>query len=225
MLSLTNGTCRLKPGLLMLTSLSGVAIPRVIEDTMRLFGVGAMWSLASLAAVPAAPASAQVVMLAELDGAAIESRTIRQQTVRTGGVDRSGRFQSDLEVFFGPGHVVRIKQTTTWHGPDGRGGPMINQQAPLRIGTPKVAMNRGGGYRLAVFLDGTLTFMRTYRQGGYKIEIRLARAADGLTCTSRETYLRELGADSIAMDSLSSGRPAVVVSSKQISSACRLIKR
>ena len=86
-------------------------------------------------------------------------------------------------------------------------------------------MNRGGGYRLAVFLDSTLTFMRTYRQGGYKIEIRLARTANGLTCTSRETYLKELGADSIAMDSLSNGRPSVIVSSKQISSACRVMKR
>ena len=192
---------------------------------MRTLGVGVRRSLASLAAVLAPPASAQVVTLAELDGAAIESRTIRQQTVRMGGVDRSGRFQSDLEVFFGPGNVVRIKQATTWHGPDGRGRPMINQQAPLKIGTPKVAMNRGGGYRLAVFLDSTLTFMRTYRQGGYKIEIRLARAANGLTCTSRETYLRELGADSIAMDSLSNGRPTVVVSSKQVLSTCRVTKR
>jgi hypothetical protein len=47
----------------------------VIEDTMRTLGAGARRSLASLAAVLAPPASAQVVTLDELDGAAIESRT------------------------------------------------------------------------------------------------------------------------------------------------------
>ena len=52
----------------------------------------------------------------------------------------------------------------------------------------------------------------------------LARTPDGLMCTSRETYLKELGAASIAMDSLSNGRPTVVIGSKQISSTCHVRK-
>lgn len=85
--------------------------------------------------------------------------------------------------------------------------------------------NSGGGYGVGFLQNGTIYYIRTYKSGGFKFEFKLSRTARGLTCTSRETYLKEAGASAILRNSNVSDRPLVIVSDKQISSTCRVTKR
>jgi hypothetical protein len=66
--------------------------------------------------------------------------------------------------------------------------------------------------------------VRTYKQGAYRGNFALARGADGLTCTVTESFGREGSRGAIVMESAVDGKLFAVISSKQVSSTCRVAK-
>jgi hypothetical protein len=168
-----------------------------------------------------APASSQAVTFAELEGALVEALVVHEQVIRREGREFPTRFESALTLVIGPGDKYQSTWTPTSHTPRG-----------ARQGTPRTSLislektrelpTMGGGHGVAVFIDGTLTALRTFKGGAYKRTIAFARGAEGLTCAANETFAREAGAGTIFLDSPFDGVPMIVVSAKQLSSTCRV---
>jgi hypothetical protein len=183
-------------------------------------------------AVCAAPAWSQTVTFADLQGSVIEASVVYDQTVRWAGAGRDvrqTRLQTDLRTVIGPGNAI----TDTWtvmvtsHRGTRQSTP---ETASYTLGRPQQVSNLGGGHAVWTFADGELTFLRTYKTGGYKRTIAFARAAraaggaGGLTCTIRAPVAREEGAGEIRTESPFGGE-LEVLSRKQVSSTCRVTRR
>jgi hypothetical protein len=158
-------------------------------------------------------------------GTTITSTVWRAQTQRGNGKEYSGKAKNDVEIIFGNlGDPVQFTQTGRWFGKNGPTSTWAASGSGF-LGKPHTSPTGGGGHGVGFLHNGTLYYIRTYKAGGFKFEFKLSRTPKGLTCTSRETYLKELGASAIHRNSDVSGRPLVIVSSKQISSTCRVTKR
>jgi hypothetical protein len=162
--------------------------------------------------------------LQDLVDTAITSTVWRAETLRDQGKEYSGKIKSDVEIVFGKlGDPVQFSQTSTWIGATGRTSTTTTSGSGLP-GKPKATSAAGGGDGVGFLNNGTIYYIRTLKAGGFKFEFKLERTSKGLACTSRETYMKERGTDAIRLNS-HTGRPIVLVNSKQISSTCRVIKR
>jgi hypothetical protein len=103
------------------------------------------------------PALGQAVTLADLEGALVEVRFLRQQTIFREGREISNQFQNDLKIEIGPADTTR--------------------------------------------------------------------GAGGLNCTASQSFAREQGIRGIILDSGIDNVPTVIVSTKPISSRCRVTKQ
>jgi hypothetical protein len=178
-----------------------------------------LWLTLLLTALPAR-AWAQAVTLAELQGAVIEV-TIEYEVVgQRNGRPFSGRSQDHRKIVIGPGDTEHDVDTTTWFSAR---GPRVSapRSGSSNLGQPKVARALGGGHRLLLYESGVLTLMRTFKVGGYKTEIRLARGAEGFTCAATAPMMHESGTDNTRLDSAFGGE-VEILSQKQISSSCRI---
>ncbi len=168
-----------------------------------------------------APAWGQAVTFADLDGALIETFVVRQQVIRRDGRDLPIRIETNLQLLIGPGDRIQQTVTPTSHTPRGP-KPGETRTSLHTLERPREVRSQGGGNALFVFLEGTLTFLRTYKGGAFKRMIAFARDKEGLTCTVSETFAREDGVGTIYLDSFVDGVSVIVVSYKQLSSRCRV---
>ncbi|MET0631483.1 MAG: hypothetical protein ABWY47_17655 [Xanthobacteraceae bacterium] len=168
-----------------------------------------------------APAWGQAVTFAELDGSLIEAHIVRQQVIRREAKEFPVRIENNLQLVIGPGDKIQQTVTATSHTPRGikRGETRTSLHTLER---PREVRSQGGGNALYVFLDGTLTFLRTYKGGAYRRAFAFGRGKEGLTCAVTEAFAREDGVGAISLDSFVDGVPTIVVSSKPLSSSCRI---
>jgi hypothetical protein len=168
-----------------------------------------------------APAWCQAVTFAELDGSLIEAHIVRQQVIRREAKEFPVRIENNLQLVIGPGDKIQQTVTATSHTPRGT-KPGETRTSLHTLERPREVRSLGGGNALYVFLDGTLTFLRTYKGGAFKRMIAFARDKEELTCTVSETFAREDGVGTIYLDSFVDGVSVIVVSYKQLSSRCRV---
>jgi hypothetical protein len=174
-------------------------------------------------AVVSTPISAQPVTLSDLKGAVVEASVTLDQRVKRGDQEFSNQFRQDVNIRFGADSIDwTITPTVT--------GPRGTRQGDVRsgksvLGRPQESRRLGGGDSVWLFADGTLTTLRTYTEaGGYKRSIAFARSGGGITCTARETFMRETGVGRIALRSGIDDVPTTVLSARQVSSSCRVTK-
>ena len=156
-----------------------------------------------------------------LQGAVIEARIVRDQVVLRGNRHIPVRFEQDIEIVIGPGDTIQVTSTATSHGPAGtrRGQRQVSSHTLER---PRGTRYQGSGHGVWVFDDGTLTFLRTFKDGAIRRTIAIARAKAGLTCTANDGFAREDGVGSVVLDSAVGTGEVAVLSAKQISSSCRI---
>jgi hypothetical protein len=184
-----------------------------------------LWFAPVALATLATPASAQEIKLKELVDTTITSTVWHAGTVRSEGKEYSAKVKSDVEIVVGKwGDPVQFVQTATWIGNNGRSFTATFSESGLP-GKVSATSAAGSGHAVGFLQDGTLYLIRTLKAGGFKFEFKLSRTSKGLTCASREIYLKERGTAAIRLDSPRTGRPLYVVNDKQISSTCRVIKR
>ena len=170
------------------------------------------------------PACGQAVTLDELERMTVEATIVRDQVILRDGRKIPVKFQNDLKIVIEPGGKLQVAITPTSQGPRGK------RQGETRRSTPTVEKVRelttlGGGYGVWVFSeDGTLTFLRTYKGGAFKRTIAFARGPEGLTCKAEEAFARENARGPIILDSAVGAGEVQIVSAKQISSRCRVLK-
>jgi hypothetical protein len=74
------------------------------------------------------------------------------------------------------------------------------------------------------FADNTLTFVRTFRSGAYRMRFAIARNPAGLTCAATGAFARENGDGTIRMES-ASGREVTLVGANPVSSSCKIVRK
>jgi hypothetical protein len=164
------------------------------------------------------------VTIADLQGSVIEARVVRGLVVRKNGREFPVRYQNDFRVVIGPGEQIHYTANAKNYTPSGirpektRAGWSALERA--------VPINRdGGGHAVWIFRDSTLMTLRTFKEGGFKRTITFARGSNGLRCTASETYARERGTGPVTMTAETDGVLVTIVSSKPISSTCRVTKK
>jgi hypothetical protein len=189
--------------------------------------LGPAWSeeTATDRAATAPTITDQTVTFAELEGAAVEVRVVSQRIIRRGDREFPIRFQNDLKITIGPGNKIDGTITPTSHGPRGeRQGRTLTFSTTLdKVGE---LVGYGGGIGAWTFAgDGTLIFLRTYKEGAFRRTIAFTRSAEGLSCTAKESLARENGVGGLALNSALDDVPITIVQSEQISSSCRVARR
>jgi hypothetical protein len=173
--------------------------------------------------VISASAWGQTVTLSDIEGTILEIRSLRQQTSRREGRERSNQIQSDIRITIDAGGMIHFSGTPTAYTKRGtrKGKPTSGKWT---LEQTRELPTRGGGHGVWIFEDATLTFLRTYKGGALKRTIPFARDAKGLTCNYNETLVREEGVSGIVLESGIDGVPTTILSAKQISSSCRVMK-
>lgn len=176
-----------------------------------------------LGLLPAA-AGAQAVTQADLEGHVVEARVVMNQQLRREGREFPAQLDQRVRIKFLPGDVVEFKMSSTSTTPRGtRQGP--DQNGRVVVGKVADARNMDGGQAVWIFEDATLTSLRTYgAAGGYKRTISFARDGNGLTCAVKASYVREDGVGQIATRSIIDNVPVTILSAKQTSSGCKVVK-
>jgi hypothetical protein len=162
------------------------------------------------------------VTLADLDGAIIETTSIHDQVGVLNGMRSPNRLAEERKITIGPGPTLQNAITDTISSE--RGTKVVQFSGAFTINKPREIGSHGGGHGVYLFANGTLTFLRTLRSGGFKSEITFHRSSAGLTCSIRSPFARENGTGEVEM-SAASGGSWKLVSSKQISSSCRVTRR
>jgi hypothetical protein len=189
--------------------------------------------LALMAAVPAQTWGQTAATIAqpndpvkfdELVGSVIEARVVRDQIIRREGRTIPIRFQNDVKLVIGP--EDRIQQTITPTSDTPRGRRVGRTRIGLfTLEKPHSVSGLGGGDGVYIFEDAVLTFLRTFKEGAFKRTIAFNRSSGSLSCTANEAYAREEGVGDLTLNSAIDDTPVIVVSSKQISSTCRVMKQ
>jgi hypothetical protein len=164
-----------------------------------------------------------LVKFSELEGSVIEARVDRDLIIRRNGRTFPVRIQDDVKLVIRPYDRIEQSVTVTSDTPRGkRRGPTMT--GTFTLGEQRSIAALGGGSGIITFENGVLTFIRTFKEGASKRTFAFSRGPDGLSCTVNITLAREGGVGDVAMNSAIDDAPVVVISNKQISSTCRVVK-
>jgi hypothetical protein len=170
------------------------------------------------------PATDKPVTFAELEGSIVDAKIVRQQVVRRADSTFPVRVQSISKI------TIRADDwfDVTWYSindtPRGvRQGKTLSGSYTLNRPAEVNPANLGGGHGVWKFSDGTLTMLRTYKEGGaFKTEISFSRTAGGFACTANEAFAREGGTGPVVFNSAVDGVQVAILSWKQLSSDCQV---
>ncbi len=132
----------------------------------------------------AGPAWGQAVTWAELQGARVEATIIYDRMIERGGQTFPSRLEQHHSIVVGQGNTFQYTNTAMATGPHGTSTAQPFG-GTVTLGKAGAVTNLGGGHHVWFFERGRLTLLRTYRAGGYKIEIAFTRREDELNCTVR----------------------------------------
>jgi len=171
--------------------------------------------------VAVAPAWGQTVTLEDLRGSVIEATLVFEQHGLANGRFVSDTYRVDRQMTFGSGDTVQDNVTRTVEG--AKRTRRQSGSGSYTLGQAREVSNFGGGHVVYLFSNGALTILRTYKEGGQKVEIAFTRDPAGIGCSIRAPYAREKGGD-VQMTGLF-GAHLQHWTQKQISSSCRVSKR
>lgn len=173
---------------------------------------------------PAFPASAEEVKFVDLDGVVIDASFTRDQVHRREGQTISAKMVGTWKVAIEPDHQVRFTYKVVGH--TSRGTREAKPVSGIFALDEKVEVQtRGHGVAMWTFGDGTLTFTRTQEAGAYRFSFSFAASPNGMTCSVREAFAREDGKGEIKLRSPFDGSPVTIISTKLVSSSCKVSKK
>ena len=167
------------------------------------------------------PAACEEVKLADLEGRIVEAKFSREQVVRRAGLTFPVRIDGNWRIAIKPEKQLDVTYKATAHTPRG-----TREAKPISgtVTLDEPGRTPAGGQRLWTFADGTLTLVRTYEAGAYRIAFSFAGNADGPTCKVKEAFAREGGTGEIKLDSPFGGGQVTIVRAKQVSASCKVGK-
>jgi hypothetical protein len=165
----------------------------------------------------------EAITFEELQGVSIEASAVRDQTIQRKKGTISVQMHTSATITLGPSdnihhtrqHSVRRAQGKRNHPP---------RSGNFTLGVRKQIPSAGQGTAQYTFSDGTLTFVRTFKNGAFISTVKFVRDKDALKCTFDESFAREEGKGEIQLES-PYGQPTKVLSWKQVSSTCRVTNK
>lgn len=166
--------------------------------------------------------SGQSLKISDLEGAKIQVKLVTETLMQ---VKDGPRFpqtgQSDWNIAVEPGPNISWSFQQTSHTPRGtRVGQKTAHSAPLD--QPWNTMNGEASWQ---FTEGTLTFVRSYKNGGAnRVSIAFNQDGQNLTCSASIVFAHEQGKSSLTMNSVIDGSPITIFSWKTVSSTCAVTR-
>jgi hypothetical protein len=160
------------------------------------------------------------VTLKDLQGSVMEASTTHDRVVRREGRERANKYQLAWKIRFISADSIHTSTVATSY--TARGTFSNKNEVTVDLARPRETKSRGGGHVLWLFEDGVLTFLRTYQGGGMKATFAVTRKGEGLDCTAKAIWPREVGVPSIMLRSFVDNKPVEVLSERQIASSCRI---
>jgi hypothetical protein len=170
------------------------------------------------------PAWGQAVTFADLEGVVVEESVVYERIGQMDSQKKSYKLQIDRKIAIHAGDKLDDTEVDTNFGP--RGPHAETASRSWTLGQPREVQGLrfgGPGHKVWTFSNGTLSLLRTFPTGGYTTHISFTRAAAGLSCTVRAPLARELGSADLGVRE-SGGHEFHILSSKEISSSCRVTK-
>jgi hypothetical protein len=169
------------------------------------------------------PAAAEGVELSDLDGVVVTAELHREQEVRRNRRTISVQVLHSWELSI-EGMTIAFTNRATNLGPRGTRKTKPNSGTFTLDETREVA-SRGGGDAAWTFANGTLTFIRTFHSGAYRLNFAFTRGPGGLACAATGAFAREEGGGPIRLASPFGRGEVVIVGARQLSSSCRVSQR
>jgi hypothetical protein len=170
-----------------------------------------------------APVSAQTVNWSDLEGTVVDADIRRDQRTGRHGLTASVAIQQTWKISIAADKSLEFTVTTTARGPGAPGRPLTSS-GTVTLDEPREVSTFGGGTTVWEFVDGTLTFFRTFRSGAYRAHFAFVRASSGLACNVSEAFARENGTGEIRMQP-DFGGEITIISSKLLASSCKVTER
>ena len=161
--------------------------------------------------------SAQALTFAALDGVKIKIKLVTEMLVQREGFEGPSTQDTDWSITIGPEGKIGWSFQPTAHTRFGdRAGQKFTTSATLD--KPWYTPNGEANWQ---FADGTLVFLRSYKNAGaYRMSIALKQDGQNLACSVVSTFARERGKDNITLNSAIDGAPVTIFSWKTVSSTC-----
>ena len=169
------------------------------------------------------PARAESVSASDLEGLAVEVNIVRDQIMQRQGRTFSARVHQNWSVAIRAGSTVDLTVDSSVDSPYGMLKYKPNS-GTFTIDQLRRVNSRGGGEAVWKFSDSTLTFMRTFIAGAYRMRIVFSRGPAGLTCTAAGALARENGNGTIRLNG-AFGDELTVVSANPVSSSCTIVRK
>lgn len=163
---------------------------------------------------PLSPAAAQGVSVESLRGRTITASVSWETKARRNGREFDNPVKNDFTIVIGSDGKVTGTVTRHVVGPSGPTTQTRSFSAVL--GRPRDAV---GGSALMLLSGNTLTMLRTFEVGGGKTTITLG---GGGSCTIRSPAMRETGSGVLLRRDAVVGGQIEILSSRQVSSSCRV---
>jgi hypothetical protein len=169
---------------------------------------------------PPKQACAQEVSFADLQGTEIKATVVQQRQYRRDGEVGSHRARQELFLAIGPGEKLRHTQVVNITS--AKGSSSKTYSAEFVLGKPR---NFRDGQAVWVFVDGELRRLRTLDTGGQVVVFSFAHAGDGLSCKVAMPFAREDGGGSLRTTSTNRSGASEILSSKELSTECRITRK
>ena len=164
----------------------------------------------------------QSLTISDLEGAKIQVKLITEMLMQVRDGPRFPQTgQSDWNITVEPGTKISWSFQQTSHTPRGTNVGQKGTHSAL-LDQP---WNTVDGEAIWQFTEGTLIFVRSYKNGGAnRVSIAFRQDGQHITCSASIVFAREHGKNSLTMNSVIDGSPITIFSWKTVSSSCEVTR-
>jgi hypothetical protein len=164
---------------------------------------------------------AQTVTFDDLKGASIAGTVVQVRNFRSGEKSGTHRATQQMKVSVGKdGKIAHTQTVTIALLSGGRVGTNVHSG----IFTLEKPQKFRDGSAVFVFSEGSLVRLRTIDAGGQKVIFAFTRQGDKINCKIDMPFAREDGKGALRTTSSVTGKATVFLSSRQVSSDCRVTR-
>lgn len=160
---------------------------------------------------------AQALTFAKLEGVKITIKLVTEMLVQREGFQGPATQDTDWSITIGPEGKIDWTFQPTAHS---RVGDRVGQKFATTATLDK-SWHTPNGEAIWQFIDGTLVFVRSYKNAGaYRMSIAFKQDVQNLACSVESTFARDRGKDNITLNSAFDGAMVTIFSWKTLTSTC-----
>jgi hypothetical protein len=186
--------------------------PRRFRKWVRAVSTCAVTGLVIVLSIDGAAA----VSLTDLQGAVVEATIVRRNLYkRASGQTSESDVREIRRITVNAGGTVTVRTST-----QDDFGRSTSSTVTYLVGKPHTSSSSGGGDSVAVFMNNTLSFLRTYSSGARRTSVVFRQSNTNLSCTAGMSFARETGRGAIGFTSDFDGLPFQILRSRVVTTSC-----